>query len=314
MNTNQLLLTAGVDTERNYPARPIRLIVPFATGGPSDIAARVLAPKLTESFGVPVIVNNRPGAAGTVGTELAVRASPDGYTMIMVSSATYCGNAALYKLPYDPFQDLTPVALVGEAGLLLTVHPSVAVTNISELIAYDMANPGTLSYGSSGIGSSIHLATELFNDMAGTEIAHMPYKNAATALEELFGGHIKLMMSGMLQLMPHVRSDRLRGVAVTTATRSNAVPTIATVGETVRGYEAVSWAALLGPKALPANIVLRWNWEIERILQLPDMQQRMAADGMAPGGGCPARVSEVLKRDVEKWRKLVETRNIKVRS
>lgn len=297
----------------DYPTRPIRLIVPFSIGGPSDIAARMLGPKLAESFGVPVLVDNRPGAAGTIGTEMAVRANPDGYTMIVVSSATYSGNAALYDLSYDPVNDVTPIALIGEAGLVVTLHPSLPIMTINELIAYDKANRGALNYGSSGIGGSIHLASELFNQMAGTRMKHMPYKNAATALNALLGGHIDLMISGMLQMIPHLRSSRLRGIAVTTARRSTAVPDMPTVGETVSGYEVVSWAAVLGPKALPKHIVARWNSEINRILQLPNTQQRMTADGMTPAGGPPQRVTEALERDVSKWRQLAKTVNIKPR-
>jgi tripartite-type tricarboxylate transporter receptor subunit TctC len=317
MTSNQGLLLNGDDAanaDPTYPTKAIRLIVPFAVGGPSDITARRLVSKLTESFGVPVTVDNRPGAAGTIGTEIALTAKPDGYTMIMVSSATHCGNAALYKLPYDPVNDVTPIALIGEAGLLVTVHPSLPVTSIAELIAYDRTNPGNLTYASSGVGSSIHLATELFNEMAGTEMTQMPYTNAATALNEVLGGRVKVLISGMLQLIPHVRSNRLRAIAVTTLERSDALPGLPAVDETVRGYEAVSCALVLGPKALPKNIVVRWNSEIGRILQSPGMEERLAADGLAAGGGRTERVIEVLERDVAKWRRVVQTRNIKVRS
>jgi tripartite-type tricarboxylate transporter receptor subunit TctC len=304
----------GANDHPTYPTKAIRLIVPFAMGGPSDITVRMLVPKLAEAFGVPVVVDNRPGAAGTIGTQIAVTAKPDGYTIAMVSSATHCGTAALYKLSYDPVNDVTPIALIGETGLLVTVHPSLPVTSIAELIAYDKANPGKLTYASSGVGSSIHLATELFNQMAGTEMTQTPYTNAATALDEVLGGRVKVLISGMLQLIPHVRSNRLRAIAVTTLKRSCAVPALPTVAETVRGYEAVSCAVVLGPKALPKNIVLRWNSEIERILHLPGMEQRLAADGLAAAGGCPEHVIEVLERDVAKWRRVVQTRNIKVQS
>ena len=212
----------------------------------------MLAQKLTEAFEQPVVVDNRPGGGGTIGTETAVRANPDGYTMILVSAA-YAANAALYKLPYDPVNDVTPIALIGETGFVVTLHPSVPVKSIKELIAYDKANPGKLNYGSGGTGSSTHLATELFNQMAGTRMTHVPYKGAGLALNDLLGGQIQLIFGSLPVMIPQVKSNRLRGIAVTTAKRSNAVPDIPTVGETVPGYEAVqlvrlSWARRRCPR------------------------------------------------------------------
>ena len=305
-----LVATGGVHAQRQYPNRPIRLIVPFAPGGGTDIVARVTAQKLTESFGVPVIVDNRPGGGGAIGTETAVRANPDGYTMILVAAA-YATNAALYTLPYDPVNDVAPIALVGETGNLVTLHPSVPVKSIKELIAYDKANPGKLNYGSAGTGSGAHLAPELFNQMAGTKMTHVPYKGIGLALNDLLGGQIQLIVGGMPATIPHVRSHRLRGIAVTTAKRSNAVPDIPTVAETVPGYEVVQWFAVLGPKALPKDVVTRWNKEMDRIVQLPDVKARMAGDGIEPAGGSPERFHEVLKREIAKWQKVVKIANIK---
>jgi tripartite-type tricarboxylate transporter receptor subunit TctC len=318
MRTSYLLITAvlglllsvgSAHAQQNYPTKPIRLIVPFAPGGLADIVARMLAQKLTETFRQPVVVDNRPGAGGIIGTETAVRANPDGYTMLLVPSA-YATNAALSKLPYDPLNDVAPIALIGEAGLVVTLHPSVPATSIKELIAYDKANPGKLNYGSGGTGTTVHLATELFNQMAGTKMAHVPYKGVGPALNDLLGGQIQLMVGPMPQMIPHIKSNRLRGIATTTAKRSNTVPDISTVGETIPGYEAVTWTALLGPKALPTNIVSRWNTEINRIVQLPDVKERMAADGMEPAGGSPEHFREVLKRDVAKWQRVVKIANI----
>jgi tripartite-type tricarboxylate transporter receptor subunit TctC len=307
-----LLFAAGVGhAQQNYPTKPIRFIVPFAVDGPSDIAARMLAPKLSESFGVPVVVDNRPGAAGTIGAEIAVRATPDGYTMLSVSSATYSGSAALYKLSYDPVSDVTPLALMGEAGLMVTVHPSLPVTSIKELIAYENANSGRLNYGSGGVGSSIHLATELFNQMADAKITHMPYPTAGMAVNGVLAGQSQLVISGMLQMMPHVRSKRLRGIAVTAPKRSSAAPEIPTVSETVPGYEVVNSYGVLGPKGLPMHIVVRWNAEINRIVQLADMKKYMAGDGMESVSASPEHFREVLRRDVAKWQKVVTIAGIK---
>jgi len=275
-----------------------------------DIVARLVAHKLTESFGTSVLVDNRPGAAGMIGTEAAVRANPDGFTMIVVEGA-YAANAALYKLPYDPVDDVSAIALIGETGFVVTLHPSVPITNIKELIAYDKANPGKLNYGSGGAGSVTHLAAELFNHVAGTKLTHVPYKGMGLALNDLLGGQIQLIIGGMPPMIPQVRLNRLRGIAVTTAKRSNAVPDIPTVSETVPGYEAVQWFAILGPKALPKDIVARWNKEIDRVVQLPDVKERMAGEGLEPAGGSPERFREVLKREIAKWQKVVRTASIK---
>ena len=305
-----LLAAGGVHAQQNYPTRPIRLIVPFAPGGGTDITARILVQQLTESFKQTVIVDNRPGGGGTIGIETAVRAIPDGYTMIMVSAA-YATNAVLYKLPYDALNDVAPIALISETGFIVTLHPAVPARNIKDLIAYDKANPGKLNYGSSGTGGSNHFATEFFNQMAGTKMSHLPYKGTSLAMNDLLGGHIQLTFGAIPLVLPHLKTNRLRGLAVTTAKRSNIVPEIPTIGETVTGYEVVQWFAVLGPKALPRDIVARWNTEINRIVQLPDVKERMAGDGTEPVGGSPERFREVLKRDIVKWQKVVKIANIK---
>ncbi len=308
-----LLATDAVHAQQKYPTKPIRLIVPFPPGGQLDIVARTLAPKLAETFKQSVVVDNRGGGGGTIGTEAAVRASPDGYTMGLLG-ASYATNAALYKLPYDPVNDVAPVALIVETGNLVTLHPSVPVTSIKELIAYDKANPGKLNYGSGGTGSTSHLAAELFNQMAGTKMTHVPYKGTSAALNDLLGGQIQLVFGGMPGMIPQVKVNRLRGIAVTTAKRSNTVPDIPTVAETVPDYEAVSWVAILGPQALSKDIVTRWNREVNRIVQLPDVKERIAADGMEPAGGSPEHLREVIKRDIAKWQRVVKIANIKPES
>jgi tripartite-type tricarboxylate transporter receptor subunit TctC len=305
-----LLAAGGVHAQQKYPTKPIRLIVAFPPGGGADIVARVMAQKVTESFGVPVVVDNRPGAAGMIGTEIAVRANPDGYTLILVEGG-YAANAAVHKLLYDPVNDVAPISLIGETGFVVTLHPLVSIKSIKELIAYDKANLGKLTYGTGGTGSSNHLVTEFFNQMAGTKMTHVPYKGIGLALNDLLGGQIQLIFGGFPPMIPQIKSNRLRGIAVTTARRSNAVPDIPTVGETVPGYEAVQWFAILGPKALPKNVVTRWNNEIDRIVQLPDVKERMAGDGLEPAGGSPERFREVLKREIAKWQKVVRTASIK---
>ncbi len=309
--TASSLLIGGICAAQPYPARPVRLIVPAPPGGGLDIVARTLALKLAEPFRQSVVVDNRPGAGGSVGVETVVRASADGYTLMLVS-AGYTANAAIYKLPYDPLNDVTPVVLVGETGYVMALNAALPIHSVKELIAYDKANPGKLNYGSGGAGGSNHLVTEYFNQAAGTRITHVPYKGMGPALNEMIGGQIQLVVGVMVQMIPHVRSNRVRGLAVTTARRSNAIPDVPTISETVAGYEAVSWNAVLGPKGLPRDVVARWNAEVNRIVQMADVKERLASDGMVAVGGAPERVAQVLQRDIEKWRKVVKTANIRV--
>ena len=306
-----LLAGSGAHAQSQYPTKPVRLIVPFPAGGQTDIITRTFALKLTEAFNQPVVVDNRPGAGGTIGAEIAVKASPDGYSLAMVSGS-YSANAALYKLPYDPLKDVAPVIMIGEIPNLVTVHPSGPAKSIKELIAYAKANPGKLNYGSGGTGSGVHLATVLFNQMTGTQMTHVPYKGATASVSDLIGGQIQLVFGGLPGMVPHVKAGRLRGLAVTSAKRSNTVPDMPTVAETVPGYEAVSWAAVLGPKGLPKDVVARWNRELNRTLQLPDVKERMAADGLEIVGGSPERFREILASDIERWQKVVKASNIKL--
>lgn len=305
-----IIAVNSAQAQHSYPTKPIRLIVPFAAGGGTDITARMLAQKLTESFRQTVIVDNRPGGGGIIGIESAVRAQPDGYTMILLTTG-YTTNAALNKLAYDPVNDVAPIGMVGETGFVVTVHPSLPTKSVKELIAYDKANPGKINYGSAGTGGITHIATELLNNMAGTKMTHITYKGGAPALNDLLGGQIQLFLAGMPPVMPHVKANRLRAIAITSAKRSSTAPDIPTVGETVPGYEAVLWFAVLGPKALPKDVVTRWNKEIDRIVQLPEVKERMANDGTEPIGGSPEHFREVLKRDLAKWQKVLKTANIK---
>jgi tripartite-type tricarboxylate transporter receptor subunit TctC len=305
-----MLSVSPIQAQQTYPTKTIRLIVPFAAGGGTDMTARMLAQKLTESFKQTVIVDNRPGGGGTIGIESAVRAQADGYTMILLTTG-YTTNAALKKLAYDPVNDVAPISIVGETGFVVTVHPSLPIKNINELIAYDKSSPGKINYASAGAGGITHIATELLNHMAGTKMTHISYKGAGPALNDLLGGQIQLLLVGMPPVMSHVKANRLRAIAITSAKRSSAAPDIPTVGETVPGYEAVLWFGVLGPKALPKDIISRWNREIDRIVQLPEMKERMATEGTESIGGSPEQFREVLKRDLAKWQKVVKTASIK---
>ena len=293
-----------------YPAKPIRLIVPFAPGGGTDVVARVIAQKLTESFGKQVIVDNRAGGGGTVGVETAVRAVPDGYTIVLIS-ASYATNAAIYKLPYDPVRDITPVTQIFDSATIVALHPSVPVASIRELIAYSKARPGALNYGTSGMGSITHMSTELFNQLAGTRMTHVPYKGTGPAMTELLGGQIQLIFGAVASVMPHVKTARLRGIAVTSAKRTDAAPDLPPIADTVPGYAAAIWYAAVGPKGLPAAVVQEWQRGIARAIRLPDMQERMAREGFEPVAGAPAALQELLKKEVAKWSTVVKKGNIK---
>ena len=306
-------VTAEPSTAQGYPNRPIRVIVPLAAGGQTDVVARMLTVKLSETFKQPLVVDNRSGGGGTIGTETAVRASPDGYTML-VASSTHAASAALYKLPYDALNDVAPIAYIGQAAFMMSVHPSLPVKSVRELIAYDKANPGKLNYGTAGVGSTTHLATELLNQMAGTRMAHVPYKGAAPALNDLIGGQIQFMFLSMPIAIPQMKSNRVRGLAVTTAIRSHAAPDIPTLAETLPGYEAMSWFAVIGPKGLPQDVIGRWNTEINRILRLPDVKERMESQGIELAAGSPEVLREVIRREIAKWQRVVKLINIKPES
>jgi tripartite-type tricarboxylate transporter receptor subunit TctC len=299
---------------QNYPTKPIRLIVPFVPGGGTDIVARSLAQKLTDVFGQSVVVDNRPGAGGTIGAETAVRAAPDGYTLIMVSMS-YAANAALYKLPYDPVNDITPVTLATESGFMVTVHPSVPAKNIKELIALAQAKPGALNYGSTGTGGITHLATELFKFEAKVDFTHIPYKGTGAALTDLLGGQIQLLWGSLPSVTPPVKAGRLRGLAVTTAKRVDAIPEMPTVAESgVPNYVAPLWYGILGPKRLPKDIAVRWREEIVKAMKPAEIRERFAREGLTPVGSTGEEFRSAIKNEIARLTGVVKAANIKAGS
>jgi tripartite-type tricarboxylate transporter receptor subunit TctC len=296
--------------QKNYPTKPIRLIVPFAPGGGTDIVARALSKNLTAAFGQSVVVDNRAGGGGTIGAETTVRAVPDGYTLAMVSGS-YGANAALFKLPYDPINDITPISLIGETGFLVSLHPGVPAKTIPELIAMAKAKPNSLNYASTGTGGITHLATELFDIMAGTKMTHVPYKGTGPALTDVLGGQVQLIFGALPAMVPQHKAGRLRGIAVTTGKRVGTLPDVPTVGESLKGYEAVLWYAAWGPKNLPKEVVTLWNTEIAKAMTTPELKERMAAEGLEPAGGPPSQLGDMLKREIPKWIKVVKEANVK---
>jgi tripartite-type tricarboxylate transporter receptor subunit TctC len=304
-----LLLGPGGAYGQNYPTKPIRLIVPFPAGGQTDVVARTVALKLGEAFGQSVVVDNRPGAAGSIGVELALKAAANGYTMVQISTS-YAANVALYKLAYDPVNDVVPVIMIGEIANMVTVNPSGPFKSVKELITYAKANPGKINFASGGTGSGNHLSTEEFAQMAGIKMTHVPYKGSTAGVTDLMSGQIQLIFSGITGMLAHHKAKRVLGIAVTSAKRNRAAPDLPAVAETIPGFESVSWSAILAPKGTPKHVIARWNTELNRALQMPDVKARMDSIGLDVAGGTPEYLRKVLVQDIEKWKKVVKAANI----
>jgi tripartite-type tricarboxylate transporter receptor subunit TctC len=306
-----LLAMAGSGAEalaQEWPAKPIRFIAPNLPGGPTDILARLIGQKLAETLGQPVVIENRAGAAGNIGTEVAAKAPPDGYTLVTGNNATFGANVSLYKrLGFDPVKDFTPIVLAATQPNILVVHPSLPVTNVKELIALAKARPGQLNYSGSGMGAAAHLSAELFKSMTATNIVHIPYKSAAPALTDLIAGETQLMFATSLSVIQHIKANRVRALGVTTAKRSrflSELPTIAEAG--VPGFEASTWHGVLAPAGTPGAIVERLNMEINRMLQLADVRERLAAMGAEVVGGSAKEFADHIQREIPKWAKVVK--------
>ena len=297
---------AGSALAQNYPTKPVRIIAPFAPGGGTDFIARVAASKMTESLGQTVIVDNRPGAGGTLGAEIGAKAAPDGYVLTLIAGS-YAVNPSLYKVSFDSNNDITPIIQLSQGPFLVVVHPALPVKNIKDLIAVAKKKPDGLAFASSGSGSIIHLATELFTDMAGIKMVHVPYKGTGPALTDTIAGQTQLLFSSIAVAVPQVKSGRLRAIAVTTMKRVEAFPDVPTVNESgLKGYETVLWHGLIGPKNLPRPIVDRLNGDLNKILQAKEMQERLAGEGVTAAGGTPEQFAATIKRDIETWRKVVQ--------
>ena len=294
-----------------WPDKPVRVVVQFPPGGATDIAARMIAPRLAEEYGQQFVVDNRGGGGGTIGAEIAARASPDGYTFIVVTSS-YAANAALYKLPYDPVKGIAPISMISIFPLILVVHPSVKAGSLKEFMELARAQPGVLNFGSPGNGSLPHMAITLFQQLSATRIVHVPYKGDGPALADLLGGQIQLMMSSGAATDSYVKAGRLRALAVTSEQRSRAKPDLPAISELVPGYSADAWAGMWAPAGTPREIISRLNQSVARILKLPDVQVRLRAGGAEPAHTTPEEFARVIARDVAKWTKVVKAGNIKV--
>ena len=300
-----------IATAQSFPSKSIRLIVPFPPGGGSDIIARVSAQKLSAAVGQPVVVDNRPGAGGTLGIELGMKTPADGYTL-MLAAGSYAVNPSIYKLSFDPVTDITAIIQLSQGPFLLAVHPSLPVKNLKELIALAKARPGQLSYASSGTGSGVHLASELFLERAGIRILGVPYKGTGPALNDTVAGHVQLLWGSVASTLPQVKAGRLRGVAVSTAKRIRAAPEIPSVEESgFKDYDVVLWHGLIAPKGLPTSIVSRINADLNNALREKDMEDRLAADGVSPAGGTPAQFLTEIKKGIDMWSGVVRRLGLK---
>jgi tripartite-type tricarboxylate transporter receptor subunit TctC len=303
---------AGTATAQSYPTQPVRIIVAFAAGSGSDILARLMAQWLTERLGQPIVVENRPGAGGNVGTETVVKAPPDGYTLLKVVPANTVNDTLYQRLNFNFIRDIAPVAGMARVPYVVVVNPSLPVGSVPELIAYAKANPGKLNFASAGVGTGIHMSGELFKMMTGVNMVHVPYRGAGNAMTDLIGGQVQLMFDTTQASIPHIKAGKVRALAVTTAGRSQLLPDLPTVGDFVPSYEASGSFGFGAPRSTPAEIVEKLNREINAVLADPKARARIAELGGEPLSGSPAEYGRLLAEESEKWGKVVRAANIKV--
>ena len=298
---------------QEYPSRPIRMIIAFPAGGGSDIVGRALAQQLSELLGQPVVVDNRGGAGGIIGTELGARAAPDGYTLTVGSSGGFAITPHLNpKLPYDPVKDFAPVGLFTRLTFVLDVHPALPAASVAELLALTKSRPGRLNFGSSGQGATAHLATEMFMSMTGARMTHVPYKGAAPAMTALIAGEVEVLFDSMPTTLPHARSGRIRPLAVTTLQRSMLLPQLPTLDEAgVKGYELASWFGLFAPAGTPRPIVGKLNAAVNKATARPEMRERLSGQGAEPLGGTPQDLASYLRRELAKYGKVIRAAGIR---
>jgi tripartite-type tricarboxylate transporter receptor subunit TctC len=306
------LLLALPVAAQNYPVRPVRVIVPFTAGGNTDLTARSIGARLSEVFGQQVVVENRPGGATNIGTELVAKAPPDGYTILMGGATNAINMSTQAKPPYDTLRDFAPIILCVKGANLLAIHPSVPARNLKELIALAKARPGQLNFASSGLGSSNQMAGELLKMMANINIVHVPYKGNPQAITDTMAGHVEMVFSGVPALIPHIQSGRLRAIAIGSLKRFTAVPEVPTFDESgVKGYEATTWFGLMAPVRTPKDIVGRWNTEVGKILASPDLRGRFINEGLEPMGGTQEEFGKFIRVEIEKYARVVSATGMK---
>lgn len=305
------LLTGTLVHAQQYPAKPIRLVVPFPAGGATDIFARSVSQKLGEKLGTTVVVDNKPGAGGTIGSDLAAKAAPDGYTLLLSTTSTHSIAPSFgAKLPYDAVADFTPIAHVGNAPSIMLVPNTSPAKTVKEWVEHARRNPGKLNYASSGNGTVVHLGTEYFKSQAGLFLVHIPYRGTALAIPDLVSGKLDVLFDSLPSGLPHVKQGRLRALGITSLKRSPLLPDLPAVSESVPGYESVTWFGVYGPKGLPAEVVARVNAGLNQALAEADVKDRLAQLGIEPAGGTPQQFAAMVARDRAKWKKIIDDRKL----
>jgi tripartite-type tricarboxylate transporter receptor subunit TctC len=305
------LIAAFPAAAQNYPVRPVRVVVPYAAGGNTDFTARAIGAKLSEVFGQQVVVDNRPGGATNIGSEVVAKAPADGYMMLMGGASNAINMSLFAKPSYNTLRDFTPIILCVQGANVLTAHPSVPAKTLKELIAVARAQPGKLNFASSGIGSSNQMAGELLKVMAKINIVHVPYKGNAPALTDTMAGHVELMFSGVPLIVPHIQSGRLRAIGIGSLKRFPALPQVPTFDESgLKGYEATTWFGLLAPAKVPREIVARWNVEVGKILASADIKERFLNDGLEPMGGSPEEFGKFIRAEIDKYARVIKAANV----
>jgi len=310
--TALLWLYASLCAAQDYPSRPIRLLVPYPAGGPVDIMGRLAAQKLTEQLGVQLVVDNRAGANGNIAGDIVARSTPDGYTLLMGANGVIAVNPGLYrKMPFDPQKDLTAVSLTGTGALMMVVTPSVPARSVAEFIALAKSKPGGINFASSGSGSTAHLCSELLKSMANIDIVHIPYKGSAPALNDVIGGQVQMLITGVSSAIPHSRSGKLRALGVTSSKRLSALPDVPAIGETVRGYEVLTWYGVFAPAGTPAPIVKRLHGAIVAGMASRDMQEKMTALGADAVTNNPQEFATLVREEIAKWGKVLRAAGVR---
>jgi tripartite-type tricarboxylate transporter receptor subunit TctC len=298
---------------QSWPSKPVKIVVPFGPGGPADVYARIVAQGLTETFKQQFIIENKPGAGALIGTEVVAKAAPDGYTLLMMSNTHTVNETLFAKRPYDLMRDLIPVAPVNTSDLVMVVHPSVPAKTLQEFVALAKAQPGKLSYASSGPGTPYHMAGELFKSMSGTDILHIPHKGSAEARNDVMGGHVQMMFDAVTAMKGSIDAGEVRALATTGLQRSSVMPNVPTVNESgVPGYEATIWLGIMAPKGTPKEIVDKLNAEIGKIIAKPEMREAWAKQGAVPMTMTPDQFGAYLKQDIDKWAKVIKTAGIAI--
>jgi tripartite-type tricarboxylate transporter receptor subunit TctC len=309
-----LLLSSGVLAQPVYPSKPLHLVVPFPAGGPTDIITRALGQKLSEALGQPVLVDNKLGAGGAIGSAIVAKSAPDGYTILMGTTSTHSiGPLLNSKTPYNVERDFVPVCMVARATQILVVAPSLPVNNVAELIALAKARPGQLNYSSSGVGTIVHLTSEMFRSMAGVDIVHVPYKGVSLAIPDLMSGRISMMFDSIVTALPQVKSGKVKALAIASATRSALVPELPTVAEAgLPGFDGDTYFGVFAPAGTPRDIVARLNAELTKIVHLQEIKERLSAQGAEPVGTTPEQFARVIKAANAKWARVIKDAGVSV--